>query len=377
MPRIAASRDKVLFTPGPLTTSMTVKQAMLRDLGSRDAEFIALARRIRKGLLALAQDEDGDYEAVLMQGSGTFGVESAVTTMVPPDGHLLVAVNGAYGHRIVIIAERAGIRVTAVECPENRQLEPYELARALDANPDVTTIAAVHHETTTGIMNPIASYGILARERKKVFIVDAMSSFGGVRLVPAEHNIDALISSSNKCIEGVPGFAFVIIRRALLSTLRGRARSLSLDLFAQWEGLEANGQFRFTPPLQVIMAFARALEELQEEGGIAARESRYRENNRILREGMRRLGFREYVPDVLQGHFITSFLYPANPRFNFERFYEMLSNRGYVIYPGKLSKVDCFRIGNIGRIFPEDIRALLAAVGEVLKDMNVSLLEAA
>lgn len=377
MARISTSRDKVLFTPGPLTTSMTVKHAMLRDLGSRDTEFIALARRIRKELLALAQDEEREYDAVIMQGSGTFGVESAITSIVPADGHLLVVVNGAYGHRIVTIARRAGIPVTAVESPENRQLEPYQLTRALDENPGVTTIAAVHHETTTGIMNPIASYGILARDRKKVFIVDAMSSFGGMRLVPREQHIDALISSSNKCIEGVPGFAFVIVRRELLARLKGRARSLSLDLYAQWEGLEANGQFRFTPPLQVMLAFAQALEELEREGGIPARESRYRENNRVLREGMRHLGFREYLPEVLQGHFITSFLYPANPRFQFERFYEMLSDRGYVIYPGKLAKVDCFRIGNIGRIFSEDIRALLAAVSDVLKDMGVSLVEAA
>jgi 2-aminoethylphosphonate-pyruvate transaminase len=377
MARVAASRDKVLFTPGPLTTSMTVKQAMLRDLGSRDAEFIGLVRRIRKDLLVLAQEEDGEYEAVIMQGSGTFGVESAVTSIVPEGGHLLVAVNGAYGHRIMNIAKRAGITVTAVECPENRYLEPYELAHALDDHPDVTTIAAVHHETTTGIMNPIASYGVLAREREKVFIVDAMSSFGGVRLVPHENHIDALISSSNKCIEGVPGFAFVIVRRELLAKLKGRARSLSLDLYAQWEGLEANGQFRFTPPLQVMMAFAQAIEELKMEGGLTAREARYRENNRTLREGMRQLGFREYLPQVLQGHFITSFLYPGHPRFDFERFYEMLSDRGYVIYPGKLSKVDCFRIGNIGRIFPEDIRALLAAMREVLKDMSVSIVEAA
>jgi 2-aminoethylphosphonate-pyruvate transaminase len=267
--------------------------------------------------------------------------------------------------------------VTAVECAENRQLEPYELARALDAHPGVTTIAAVHHETTTGIMNPIASYGMLARERKKVFIVDAMSSFGGVRIVPKELHISALISSSNKCIEGVPGFAFIIVRRDLLAQLQGRARSLSLDMYAQWEGLERNGQFRFTPPLQAMMAFAQAMEELDREGGISAREARYRENNRTLREGMRRLGFREYLPQVLQGHFITSFLYPEHPRFDFERFYEMLSDRGYVIYPGKLSKVDCFRIGNIGRIFPEDIRALLAAMREVLKDMSVSMVEAA
>jgi 2-aminoethylphosphonate-pyruvate transaminase len=376
MNRVPASRDKTLFTPGPLTTSMTVKQAMLRDLGSRDNEFIGLVRSIRTRLLTLAQDSEGMYDAVLMQGSGTFGVESAVTSIVPQEGKLLVAVNGAYGRRIVNIAQTARIPVVAVESPEDKHVEPYLLARALDAHPDVTTIAAVHHETTTGIMNPVASYGVLARERKKVFIVDAMSSFGGMRLIPRELHIDALISSSNKCIEGVPGFSFVMIRHELLSTLKGRARSLSLDLYAQWEGLQTTGQFRFTPPLQVMMAFSRALEELEQEGGIAAREERYRENNRVLRQGMRRLGFREYLPDLLQGHFITGFLYPAHPRFAFERFYEMLSDRGHVIYPGKLSAVDCFRIGNIGRIFPSDIRALLGAIEDVLNDMGISLVEA-
>ncbi len=377
MQRIPQSRDKVLFTPGPLTTSMTVKQAMLRDLGSRDAEFIGLVRRIRKELLLLAQDSEEAYDAVLMQGSGTFGVEAALTSIVPRGGKILVAVNGAYGRRIVQIAKTAGIDVVTVERPEDQQVEPYELARALDAEPGVSVIAAVHHETTTGIMNPVASYGILARERKKILLVDAMSSFGGIRMIPREMHIDALVSSSNKCIEGVPGFAFVIIKRALLASLKGNARSVSLDLYAQWEGLEANGQFRFTPPLQVMMAFARALEELTEEGGVMARETRYRENNRVLREGMRRLGFREYVPALLQGHFITSFLYPVHPRFAFERFYEMLSDRGHVIYPGKLSAVDCFRIGNIGRIFPADVRALLSAIQEVLDDLGMGQKEVA
>lgn len=377
MTRLSAARDKTLFTPGPLTTSMTVKQAMLRDLGSRDAEFISLARRIRGQLLALAGTPDGMFDAVIMQGSGTFGVESAITSIVPRDGRLLVAVNGAYGTRIVNIARTAGIAVTAVECPENEHPSREALARALNEHPDVSTIAMVHHETTTGILNPLAVYGALAHERNKTFIVDAMSSFGGVRILPDAMHIDALISSSNKCIEGVPGFAFVIIRHTLLRSLKGRSRSLSLDLHAQWEGLEANGQFRFTPPIQSMLAFAQALAELEHEGGIAGREERYRTNNKVLREGMRILGFREYIPDLFQGHFITSYLYPGHPRFAFQRFYEMLSDRGYVIYPGKLAKVDCFRIGNIGRIFPEDISALLSAIGEVLRSMNITLTETA
>jgi 2-aminoethylphosphonate-pyruvate transaminase len=362
--------DKVLFTPGPLTTSRAVKEAMLRDLGSRDTEFIELVREVRGRLLALAEVGPPDYQAVIVQGSGTFGVESALSTAVPRGGTLLVLVNGAYGKRMAAMARVLGIPLRVLETPEDTPHDPAAVDAFLARDPAITAVAVVHCETTTGLMNPVREIGQAARRRGCIYLVDAMSSFGAVPIPAAEWEIDFLVSSSNKCIEGVPGFSFVIARRDRLAAAEGQARSLSLDLFAQWRGLEDNGQFRFTPPVQALLAFHRALLELEEEGGVTARGARYRENNRLLRDGMRALGFREYLRPEVQGIIITSFLDPEHPKFSFEEFYRRLSDRGQVIYPGKLSHADCFRIGNIGRIYPRDIEALLEAVRSVREEMG-------
>ena len=236
----------------------------------------------------------------------------------------------------------------------------------MSANPGITHVACIHSETTTGLFNPIDEIGAVIKKYGAVFIVDAMSSFGGVEMDMKELHIDFLVSSSNKCIEGVPGFAFILAKRTELEKAKGQARSLSLDLYEQWAGLESNGQFRFTPPTLSIMAFRQALRELATEGGVKAREARYRANKKVLDEGMAALGFREYLDKSIQGHIITSFLYPEDPRFNFEDFYNKLNDRGFVIYPGKLSRANAFRIGNIGQIFPENVKALVDAIEEVL-----------
>lgn len=364
------SSDKLLFTPGPLTTSRAVKEAMLRDLGSRDVEFIELVRDVRRRLLALAEVGAPDHQSVIMQGSGTFGVESALSAAAPRGGTLLVLSNGAYGKRMAAMARVLGIPLRTLETPEDAPHDPAAVEALLAREPAITAVAVVHCETTTGLMNPVREIGQAARRRNCAYLVDAMSSFGAVPIPAAEWEIDFLVSSPNKCIEGVPGFSFVIARRDRLAAAEGAARSLSLDLFAQWRGLEDSGQFRFTPPVQALLAFRRALLELEEEGGVEGRGARYRENNRVLRDGMRELGFREYLRPEVQGFIITSFLDPQHPRFSFEEFYRRLSDRGQVIYPGKLSHADCFRIGNIGRIFPRDIAALLEAIRIVRQEMG-------
>jgi 2-aminoethylphosphonate-pyruvate transaminase len=370
---LPGARDKILFTPGPLTTSRTVKQAMLRDLGSRDAEFIETVAAVRRGLLALGGVADAGYEAVLMQGSGTFGVEAVLSSCIPPGGKLLVVVNGAYGRRMVQMAQVLGIDCRAATFAEDQWPETAAVEAALDAEPGFTHLAIVHSETTSGLLNPVGPVGRLARSRGLVYIVDAMSSFGAVELDLAASGIDYLVSSANKCIEGVPGFSFVLARRAALLATAGWARSLSLDLLAQWRGLEADGQFRFTPPTQAILAFNQALSELEAEGGVAGRAARYRANHELLVAGMRDLGFREYVPPERRGYVITTFLYPDHPRFDFPAFYARLSAKGQVIYPGKLTQVDGFRIGTIGRLFPADVAALLAAVRQSLTEMGIAV----
>ena len=363
--------DKPLFTPGPLTTSATVKEAMLRDLGSRDLEFIQVIEDIRNSLLSLAGVSQAEgWEVVPMQGSGTFAIESVISSITPRGAKWLVIINGAYGERILKIIERHGIAAEAIRCPEN-ELPDIAIIDGALAGGSFTHVAAVHCETTSGIMNPIAEIGAAARRHNCIYFVDSMSAFGGVEFDLGACEIDFLVSSANKCIEGVPGFGFALCRREALQSTQGLARTLSLDLFDQWQALEGNGQFRFTPPTHTLLAFAQALDELESEGGIPARARRYRANHQACVAGMRSMGFQEYVAQDLQGHVITSFLYPTAD-FDFNEFYNRLTGKGFVIYPGKVTKADCFRIGHIGHLFPEDTEALLGAIREVANDMNLS-----
>ncbi len=364
--------NKLLFTPGPLTTSSSVKEAMLYDLGSRDEEFLAVVRGIREKLLELGACPRSEYECVPMQGSGTYAIESVISSVIPRDGKLLALVNGAYGRRIAQIARVHSIPVEVAEVAEDGKVTPALAAERLAADRGITHVAVIHCETTTGILNPIEEIGGVVSKAGAAYIVDAMSSFGAIPLDMAAAHIDFLISSANKCIEGVPGFGFVLARRRALEAAKGNARTVSLDLQAQWAGLEGNGQFRFTPPTHVLLAVAQALKELDEEGGVAGRGERYRQNHVILCRGMRELGFETYLADEDQSCIITTFRYPADPAFQFERFYERLSDLGFVIYPGKLTRESCFRIGTIGRIFAADVERLLGAIASVLSEMGLS-----
>src|ERR1700722_990724 len=347
-----ATMNKRLFTPGPLTTSLSVKEAMLKDLGSRDPDFLEIVREIREHLLALGNVSRPDHECVLMQGSGTFMIESVISSIMPRK--LLVLINGAYGRRIENIARIHGIAVEVVEVAENRKNTPADFY----LGEDISHVAVVHCETTTGILNPIKEIGASVAAAGACYIVDAMSSFGAIPIDAG--GIDFLISSANKCIEGVPGFGFTLARRVQLEAAKGRVRTLSLDLHAQWAGLERDGQFRFTPPTHALLAFRQALRELEEEGGVAGRAARYQQNHEILRRGMKDLGFEAYLAPEDQSYIITSYRYPKD--FRFEEFYGRLSELGFVIYPGKLSSEECFRIGTIGRLGAGDIEDLLRAI---------------
>jgi len=270
------------------------------------------------------------------------------------------------------ICKTLKIETTVLEYPENTLPDLKEIEQALKREVGLNThVAVVHCETTTGIINPIQKIGSLAKAAGARYIVDAMSSFGAVPINAPSAHIDYLVSSANKCIEGVPGFSFAIARRETLLETQGWARSLCLDLLDQWKGLEKNGQFRFTPPTHAMLAFHQALLELEAEGGVEGRAARYTRNYKTLVAGMRAMGFQEYLAPEKQGYIITSFRYPADPNWSFEEFYRLLNARGLVIYPGKVSDADCFRIGNIGRLFPEDVRQLLAAIREILGEMNV------
>lgn len=366
--------DKKLFTPGPLTTSNMVKQAMLRDLGSRDTEFINIIASIRADLLILAGVSGNlEYESVIMQGSGTFGIEAVISSVIPFNGHLLIIINGAYGERISKITDVYSINNTRLVFEENEWPSLSAIEDELISHPEITHVAVVHCETTTGILNPVESIGELVKKYGKSYIVDAMSSFGAVPLDMRAANIDFLISSSNKCIEGVPGFSFVIAKKESLVKSENIERTFSLNLFDQWKSMEQNGQFRFTPPVQVLLAFRKALDELKEEGGVEGRAIRYFLNYTTLIAEMEAIGFEEYVSRDKQGYIITSFRYPQHPSFDFDRFYSILSENGQIIYPGKLSKANCFRIGNIGRIYKNDIEYLTRCIRKALDEMKCIL----
>jgi 2-aminoethylphosphonate-pyruvate transaminase len=360
-----------LLTPGPLTTSRTVKLSMLADWGSRDPEFREIIRSIRSELLRLAH-AGPDNECVLMQGSGTFAIEAALGSFAPGRGRkTLVLVNGNYGERAAQILEHIKRPYARIDAGDSTPISADETAAALDGDPDIQLVFVVHCETTSGIVNPLSEIAGVVKSRSRLLLVDAMSSFGALPIDMARDGIDVLVSSSNKCIEGVPGFAYALCRRDLLMASAGRCHSVALDLNAQWTALERTGQFRFTPPTHALVAFAQALKELAAEGGTEGRLKRYRANQATLVQGMKRIGFVPLLEEAHAGPIIQTFMSPQDPRFDFEVFYRYLRSRGFAIYPGKLTKRPSFRIGTIGQVDEQVMRDVLQAVRDALKHLGV------
>ena len=361
----------LLLTPGPLTTTRTVRAAMGTDYSTWDVDYNNVVQEVRAALVALATDQDG-YTATLMQGSGTFSVESTIGSVVPADGKLLVISNGAYGDRIVKIARTLGIDLIDLDHGEQSPPDLDRIRQTLQSDAAITDVAMVHCETTTGMLNPAGEVGAVVKEFGKRYIVDAMSSFGGMPMSFEGLHADFIISSANKCIQGVPGFGFIITSREMMESLKGRARSLSLDLYDQWQMMEAaGGKWRFTSPTHVLMAFRQAIRELEQEGGVNPRHQRYSVNHDRLIAGMDKLGFDTLLPVEWHSPVITSFYYPADPAFDFHEFHRRLKERRFVIYPGKVSNAECFRIGTIGNVFPEDIDLLIQEIGNVASEMGI------
>jgi len=377
LPVAAASEtgDPLLLTPGPLTTSKTVKTAMLHDWGSRDATFIRVNKEMRAAITEAACGQ-GTHTTVPMQGSGTFAVEAMIGSFVPKAGKLLILVNGAYGHRAAKICTYAGRAHVVLETPEDTPPDLAKLEATLKTDAAITHALVVHCETTSGILNPIAEVAAIVKRAGRRMLIDSMSAFGALAVDAREVQFDALASSSNKCLEGVPGFGFIVCRIAALEEAKGNAHALVLDLHDQWKALETTGQYRFTPPIHAIVALHQAILEFQAEGGVPGRGGRYRENAKVLIDGMRALGFETLLPDRLQAPIIVTFHMPRDPKFDFHAFYDQLKDRGYVIYPGKLTVADSFRIGCIGRLSPDHMRGAVEAVRQVISGMGVSQLGA-
>ena len=343
------------------------------DYGSRDKRFLSIVDDVRRKLLEISNTPTETHTTVLMQGCGTMGIESVISSVVPPQGVVAVFSNGSYGRRAVEITSVYGIKTHHIQLPENRQVTPTVVLDTLMAYPEITHIHMVHHETTAGTLNPVYDIGKAIRVHNPdvCFSVDAMSSYGGIPLDVAGSEIDFLISSANKCMESVPGFSYVIARRESLERARGNSRTMSLDLVAQWDVLEHTGQFRFTPPTHTIVAFNRAIDLLIEEGGIDARYQRYVQYNTYLREEMRKMGFIPYEVEIGNESnpppIITSYRYPTDT-FDFEKFYMMLAERNVVIFPGTMVE-NAFRIGNIGAITWDDLKYTILCMKDVMKMM--------
>jgi 2-aminoethylphosphonate-pyruvate transaminase len=366
-------RDRILLTPGPLTTSLRTKLAMLRDWGSWDTEFIALTARVRAALLAIA-DAAESHVAVPLQGSGTFSVEAAVATLVPPPergGHLLVLDNGAYCKRAAKLTTLMGRRLSLLPFAEDEPVSAVALDRHLDQDPSVTHVALIHCETGTGVLNPLAEVAAVCERRNVGLIIDAMSSFGALPIDAREVRFDALVAASGKCLEGVPGMGFVLMRREVLDRCAGNSPSLAMDLHDQHQYMERTGQWRFTPPTHVLAALAEALDQYDEEGGRPARLARYQDNCRELMAGMTALGFRPFLPPEHQAPIIVTFHAPDHPAYDFRRFYEAVKRRGFILYPGKLTQVETFRVGCIGAIGTVEMRQAVAAVADAMTELGI------
>jgi 2-aminoethylphosphonate-pyruvate transaminase len=365
--------EPLLLTPGPLTTSKTVKEAMLRDWGSRDGDFIELTRGVCEALtrIAGADPASGTYACIPVQGSGTFAVEATIDTMVPRDGRLLVLVNGAYGRRIQEICAYINRDCAVLECAEDAPTPVDQLAEKLAHDASITHVAAFHCETTSGILNPLAKIARAVTGAGRKLIVDAMSTFGAMPIDAEALGLSAVIASANKCLEGVPGMGFAVLKTDDLAAAKGNATSLSLDLHAQWKNFKDTGQWRFTPPTHVLAALAQAISEHEDEGGIAGRGARYADNCRILRDGMAAMGFEALLSDNLQAPTIVTYHAPSDENYDFGAFYDALHAKGFAIYPGKIAKIDSFRIGCIGHINGNDIRRALSAIAEILAEQNI------
>lgn len=362
----------LLLTPGPLTTTKSVREAMHVDYSTWDVDYNQRVMEIRNRLVQLATNDPG-YTSILMQGSGTFAVEATIGSVIPPNGKLLVISNGAYGSRITQITRRLKIAMKELSYSETEPPDLDQISNYLANDHKITHVAMVHCETTTGMLNPAAEVGKIVAEAGKDYILDAMSSFGGIPLSMESYHIDYLISSANKCIQGVPGFGFVIANQSKLEQTAGFARSLSLDLFDQWNEMEhKGGKWRYTSPTHVVCAFLQALKELEAEGGILQRYARFSENQSTLVTAMQKNGLHTLLPRELQSPIITSFHYPEHPQFSFNAFYDELKKRRYVIYPGKVSQAETFRIGNIGNVFPTDMQDLVKQIEQVLEAITVS-----
>ncbi len=366
-----AHRDAILLTPGPLTTTLRTKMAMLRDWGSWDSDFIAVTARVRKGLIDIINGHDS-HVVVPLQGSGTFSVEAAVATVVPRDGHVLVLDNGAYCKRAAKLSSLMGRKTSVLAFDEAQAIDPELLEARLQADASITHVVMIHCETGAGVHNPLQAIAQVCERQGRGLIVDAMSSFAALEIDAQRVRFDALIAASGKCLEGVPGMGFVFLRKEIVDGCAGHSQSLAMDLHDQYVYMEKTGQWRFTPPTHVLVALDEAIAQFQEEGGQPARLARYVNNYQTLIQGMAAMGFKPFLEPAVQAPIIVTFHAPGDPRYDFRRFYEAAKRRGFILYPGKLTQIETFRVGCIGAIGSVEMAQAVHAVRLALDELGIA-----
>ena len=367
-------KRNILLNPGPLTTTDSVKfSQVVSDICPREREFGELMKSIQADLTKIAGGNE-KYTTVLIAGSGTASVEATISSVVPEDTKLLVINNGAYGQRIIEIAKAYGIETVELKYKYGNPPDIGEMEEILSNDTSVSSIAMVHHETTTGLLNPLSEVGSLAKKYDKLLIIDAISSFAGIPFSISENNVDFMISSSNKCIQGVPGCSFIICKISELEKSKNIRRSVYFHLFDQYDFMINHLQMRFTPPVQVLYALRQAIDEFFEEGA-ENRYKRYCANNKVLTDGMLELGFQPYLPNAPQSRLLTTYYEPKHPNFSFNKMHDLLYERGFTIYPGKLANMDTFRVANMGALIKTDILNYIDNLKEVLKELKIDHLE--
>jgi len=372
-PRTIKVKRNILLNPGPATTSDTVKMAMVvPDICPREEEFDRLIKSVCRDLLKVVNAPEAQYAAVLFAGSGTAAMDAAINSAVPPGGRIAIIVNGAYGERMLKIAAAYKIPYIEINFGAGGRLDLDRIEKILSENAGaLSTVAMVHHETTTGILNPAREVGRLCQKHNLTFILDSISSFAGVPIDAKEFNIDFMMSTSNKCIQGMAGAAFIICRKAALEALKNyEKRSFYLDLYDQYAYFEQKGETRFTPPVQVIYALRQALDEYFIEGG-PARFARYESNWRTLRAGLLRLGFKLFHEETDESRILLTVYEPHCPNYDFKKMHDYLYSRGFTIYPGKISLSKTFRLANMGDINAADIDNFISALADYVEQNNI------
>ena len=366
-------KRNVLLNPGPATTTDSVKLAqVVPDICPREQKFGELMRSVADDLTAIAGG-GAEYASVLFGGSGTAAMDAVINSVIPPEKKILIINNGAYGERMVKIAQAYRIGYIELRFPWDELPDIGKIEAALQQDAEIAVVGMVHHETTTGLLNPIQDIGALVRQYNKLFVVDTISSFAGIPLDIKACNIDFMMSTSNKCLQGMAGIAFVICRIAELERIQSSPRrSFYLSLYDQYAYFERNLQMRFTPPVQTMYALRQAIDEFLAEG-MEQRYARYTRNWHVLRKGMQELGFRILTQPEQESHILITVEYPDSPAFDFDVLHDRLYERGITIYPGKTGKKDTFRLANMGAITEEDIQYFLGSLREILIELNIQL----